>query len=65
MQQIIKQIKDDKEEKEQLQKIITADGAGRNFANSPLYKAYIEGQKTSSDKKISKREFKGIKITTA
>ena len=65
IKKIVEQIKDDKEEKENLQKIITADGAGRNFANSPLYNAYLEGQKTTSNKNTSKREYKGIKITTA
>lgn len=67
VKQIIEKLKGDKKDfkKENPQNIITADGAGRNFANSPLYNAYIEGQKSTESSKVNKREFKGIKITTA
>ena len=43
------------------------EGAGRNYKDSPLYNAYVSGQDESQKKSIvnKKRQFRGIKITTA
>ena len=43
------------------------NGAGRNYANSPLYNAYLEGQNITknSPKSNVAKNYKGIKITTA
>ena len=67
VKQIINQIKnEDIVENNVGNVMITKEGAGRNYANSPLYNAYVEGQKTALNKKnLNNREFKGIKITTA
>ena len=67
VKQIINQIKnEDIVENNVGNVMITKEGAGRNYANSPLYNAYVQGQKTALNKKnLNNREFKGIKITTA
>lgn len=65
VQNIISEIKLKKVDK--IKDNVGLNGAGRNYANSPLYNAYLEGQNITknSPKSNVAKNYKGIKITTA
>ncbi|MBI49382.1 MAG: hypothetical protein CL850_03735 [Crocinitomicaceae bacterium] len=66
VKQIIEEIKNDTINLVTSSDQKSAEGEGRNFANSPLYNAYIDGQNiTKKRSQNTARKFKGIKITTA